>query len=71
MGYVPAVAQAGQQAAAAERFGFDRWWAAATQADVFLSCKNAVTRSCANAVTRSERIAVATGIAVAVARSPK
>src|SRR6185437_225352 len=56
MGYVPDVAQAGDQASAAERFGFDRWWAAETQADVFLSC--------GNAVTRTERIAVA------FARSP-
>jgi probable F420-dependent oxidoreductase len=62
MGYVPAVAQAGEQASAAEQFGFDRWWAAETQADVFLSC--------ASAVAHSEGIEIATGIAVAFARSP-
>jgi len=62
MGYVPAVAQAGEQASAAERFGFDRWWSAETQADVFLSC--------GNAVGRTSTIEIATGIAVAFARSP-
>src|SRR3954453_17348674 len=62
MGYVPAVVQAGEQASAAERFGFDRWWSAETQADVFLSC--------GNAITRTESVEVATGIAVAFARSP-
>ena len=62
MGYVPAVALAGDQATAAEDFGFDRWWAAETQADVFLSC--------GNAMTRTGRIEIATGIAVAFARSP-
>ena len=62
MGYVSAVAQAGEQATAAERFGFERWWAAETQADVFLSC--------GYAATRTETIEIATGIAVAFARSP-
>ena len=62
MGYVPELAHAGEQASAADRFGFERWWAAETQADVFLSC--------GHAATRTERVELATGIAVAFARSP-
>jgi probable F420-dependent oxidoreductase len=61
-GYASTVDQAGDAAVAAERDGFDGWWAVETQVDPFVSA--------AIAAERTERIAIGTGIAVAFARNP-
>ncbi len=61
-GYAATVDQAGSAAVAAERDGFDGWWAVETQVDPFISA--------AIAAERTERIEVGTGIAVAFARNP-
>jgi probable F420-dependent oxidoreductase len=61
-GYCSSVDQAGEAASAAERAGYDGWWAVEAQIDPFLAC--------AVAVERTERLGVGTGIAVALARNP-
>ena len=61
-GYCSSVDQAGDAASAAERAGYDGWWAAETQIDPFLGC--------AVAAERTERVDLGTGIAVALARNP-
>jgi probable F420-dependent oxidoreductase len=61
-GYCSTVDQAGSAAQAAERAGYDGWWAVETQIDPFLGCTVAAERT--------ERIALGTGIAVALARNP-
>ncbi|WP_320671989.1 TIGR03617 family F420-dependent LLM class oxidoreductase [Patulibacter defluvii] len=61
-GYAATVDQAGAAAVAAERDGFDGWWAAETQIDPFLAATVAAERT--------ERIQIGTGIAVAFARNP-
>lgn len=61
-GYAATVDQAGASAVAAERDGYDGWWAAETQIDPFLAA--------AVAAERTERVQVGTGIAVAFARNP-
>jgi probable F420-dependent oxidoreductase len=60
--YVANVEDGGARAAAAERFGYDGWFATETQTDGFLAC--------AVAAQRTRTIEVATGIAVAFARNP-
>jgi probable F420-dependent oxidoreductase len=62
VGYLQKAQDAGPQSAAAERLGYDGWWAPETQADVFISC--------AVAALGTERIRIHTGIAVAFARNP-
>ena len=62
MGYLATVTQAGVLAPAAERFGFDGWWAPETEADAFLSC--------AVGAQSTSTIGIGTGIAVAFARNP-
>ncbi len=61
-GYSPSVQQAGAAAVAAERAGYDGWWAVETQSDPFVGC--------AVAAERTERIDVGTGLAIALARNP-
>jgi probable F420-dependent oxidoreductase len=61
-GYCSTIDQAGTAAGAAERAGYDGWWAAETQIDPFLAC--------AVAAERTERVELGTGIAVALARNP-
>jgi probable F420-dependent oxidoreductase len=61
-GYCSSVDQAGAAASAAERAGYDGWWAVETQIDPFLGC--------AVAAERTERLELGTGIAVALARNP-
>lgn len=62
LGYISAIDEAGTAAQAAERSGYDGWWAPETHADAFLSC--------AVAAERTGQIELATGIAVAFARNP-
>ena len=61
-GYIDAIDAAGTAAQAAERIGYDGWWAPETQADAFLAC--------AVAAERTADIELGTGIAVAFARNP-
>src|SRR5207244_1643417 len=61
--YVATVDGGGRRAQAAERFGYDGWFATETQTDGFLDC--------AVAAERTGSIEVATGIAVACARNPQ
>ena len=61
-GYSASVGAAGAAAAAAERVGYDGWWAVETQIDPFIGC--------AVAVERTHRVAVGTGLAIALARNP-
>jgi probable F420-dependent oxidoreductase len=61
-GYTSSLDQAGEAALAAERAGYDGWWAVETQTDPFLACTVAAERS--------ERVQLGTGIAVALARNP-
>ncbi len=61
-GYISTIDEAGTAAQAAERSGFDGWWAPETHADAFLSC--------AIAAERTDAIELGTGIAVAFARNP-
>jgi probable F420-dependent oxidoreductase len=61
-GYVATIDDAGTAAQAAERSGYDGWWAPETQADTFLSC--------GVAAERTANIELGTGIAVAFARNP-
>jgi probable F420-dependent oxidoreductase len=60
--YVSAVDDGGRRAEAAERFGYDGWFASETQTDVFVAC--------AVAAERTRSIELATAIAVAFARNP-
>jgi probable F420-dependent oxidoreductase len=60
--YAPSVDAAASAAVAAERAGYDGWWAFETQMDPFLGC--------AVAAERTERIGVGTSIVVALARNP-
>ena len=60
--YISDMEQAGRRAVAAERFGYDTWWAPETQADAFLAC--------AVGAQRTERVALGTGVVVAFARNP-
>jgi probable F420-dependent oxidoreductase len=60
--YAPSVDVAGDAAVAAERNGYDGWWAFETQIDPFLGC--------AIAAERTERIGIGTSIVVAFARNP-
>jgi probable F420-dependent oxidoreductase len=60
--YAPSVDAAANAAVAAERDGYDGWWAFETQIDPFLAC--------AVAAERTERIEVGTSIVVAFARNP-
>jgi probable F420-dependent oxidoreductase len=62
MDYLATPVDAGVRAAAAERLGFDGWWATETQTDVFVSC--------AVGALRTEDVRLGTGIAVALARNP-
>jgi probable F420-dependent oxidoreductase len=62
MGYLATVDQGGGLAQAAERFGYDGWWAPETQSDALLAC--------AIAAERTEGIELGTAIAVALARTP-
>jgi probable F420-dependent oxidoreductase len=61
-GYFASVLEAADSAAAAERAGYDGWWAPETQIDALIGC--------AAAAARTERIELATGITVAFARNP-
>jgi len=61
-GYEATVDAAGEAALAAERDGYDGWWAVETQIDPFLACSIAAERT--------ERIGIGTAIAVAFARNP-
>ena len=60
--YAPSVDIAGDAAVAAERNGYDGWWAFETQIDPFLGC--------AIAAERTQRIDIGTAIVVAFARNP-
>ena len=60
--YASSVDSAGDAAVAAERNGYDGWWAFETQIDPFLGC--------AIAAERTERVDIGTAIAVAFARNP-
>ena len=60
--YAPSVDAAGLAAVAAERGGYDGWWAFETQIDPFLGC--------AVAAERTEAIDLGTSIVVAFARNP-
>src|SRR4051795_13182747 len=60
--YAASVDDAARDAVAAERFGYDGWWALETKHDPFLGC--------AIAAERTQRVQVGTGIAVAFARNP-
>ena len=60
--YAPSVDAAADAAVAAERDGYDGWWAFETQIDPFLGC--------AVAAERTDRIGIGTSIVVAFARSP-
>ena len=60
--YAPSVDAAAQAAVAAERDGYDGWWAFETQIDPFLGC--------AVAAERTDRIEIGTSIVVALARNP-
>ncbi len=60
--YTPTVDEAADAARAAERDGYDGWFAFETQIDPFLAC--------AVAAERTERIEIGTAIAVAFARNP-
>ena len=60
--YAPSVDAAAGAAVAAERDGYDGWWAFETQIDPFLGC--------AVAAERTERIGIGTSIVVAFARNP-
>jgi probable F420-dependent oxidoreductase len=60
--YAPSVDAAAGAAVAAEREGYDGWWAFETQIDPFLGC--------AVAAERTERIELGTSIVVAFARNP-
>ena len=61
-GYAASVDEAGQGAVAAERFGYDGWWALETKHDPFLGA--------AVGAERTDTVQVGTGIAVAFARNP-
>ncbi len=61
-GYAPTVDGAASAAVAAERDGYDGWFAVETQIDPFLAC--------VVAAERTEKIEIGTGIAVAFARNP-
>ena len=60
--YASSIDAAGNAAIAAERNGYDGWWAFETQIDPFLGC--------AIAAERTERVDIGTAIAVAFARNP-
>ena len=60
--YAPSVDEAASAAVAAEREGYDGWWAFETQIDPFLGC--------AVAAERTERVDLGTSIVVAFARNP-
>jgi alkanesulfonate monooxygenase SsuD/methylene tetrahydromethanopterin reductase-like flavin-dependent oxidoreductase (luciferase family) len=60
--YTSTVIEAGDAAVAAERDGYDGWWAAETQIDPFLGC--------AVAAQRTDRLQIGTAIVVAFARNP-
>ncbi len=60
--YQSSIAEATEQATAAEASGFDSWWATETKSDVFLSA--------AGGAAATDAIRVGTGIAVALARNP-
>ncbi len=60
--YAPSVDAAANAAVAAERDGYDGWWAFETQIDPFLGC--------AVAAERTERVDIGTSIVVAFARNP-
>ncbi len=60
--YAPSVDVAGDAAVAAERNGYDGWWAFETQIDPFLGC--------GIGAERTERIGIGTSIVVAFARNP-
>jgi probable F420-dependent oxidoreductase len=60
--YAPTVDAAADAAVAAERDGYDGWWAFETQIDPFLGC--------AVAAERTEGIGIGTSIVVAFARNP-
>ena len=60
--YAPSVDAAATAAVAAERDGYDGWWAFETQIDPFLGC--------AVAAERTRRVGIGTSIAVAFARNP-
>ena len=60
--YAPTVDAAADAAVAAERDGYDGWWAFETQIDPFLGC--------AVAAERTDRIDIGTSIVVAFARNP-
>ena len=60
--YAPSIDAAAGAAVAAEREGYDGWWAFETQIDPFLGC--------AVAAERTERIELGTSIVVAFARNP-
>jgi probable F420-dependent oxidoreductase len=61
-GYLATIEQGGATAHAAERLGYDGWWAPETMADALMAC--------AVASERTELIELATGITVAFARNP-
>ncbi|HWF53127.1 MAG TPA: TIGR03617 family F420-dependent LLM class oxidoreductase [Solirubrobacteraceae bacterium] len=61
-GYSTSVLDAADTAAAAERAGFDGWWATETQIDAMIGC--------AAAAARTEHLELGTGITVAFARTP-
>src|SRR3954470_12000650 len=61
-GYAATIDAAADAARAAERDGYDGWFAVETQIDPFLAC--------AVAAERTEAIEIGTGIAVAFARNP-
>jgi probable F420-dependent oxidoreductase len=60
--YAPSVDAAAGAAVAAERDGYDGWWAFETQIDPFLGC--------AVAAERTDRVDLGTSIVVAFARNP-
>jgi len=61
-GYATTLREAGEQGSAAERDGYDSYWATETKSDVFLGA--------AAAIRETSAITVGTGIAVALARNP-
>ena len=60
--YAETIDSAADAAVAAERDGYDGWWAFETQIDPFLAC--------AVAAERTERVEIGTSIVVAFARNP-